>query len=240
MQDPKRTLTNGKDTHMHVVARQNMEQAFQHMAAGGSWEAVELSPNGKEVMEVHTVKAGPKLVEMIKVHYPQLHPTATSVATVKSQVSSIAVQDLDVLAHLVLEPARVALRDVHECTSAHHAAPVVLLTPWPAADVHPKPVQLAPPNDLQGAVAAPSSEALTSSLLYFSLREEVFPPDYYREGNLRAYRRCSIFTPAAESDPRRKFVGQFGGWPKRGSRGGSVVKVRLSENRCVEAPLKPP
>lgn len=231
VQDPKRTLTNGKDTHMHVVAKQNMEQAFQYMASGGSWDAVELSPNGKEVIAVHSVKAGPKLLELIKAKYPQLNPVATSVATVKSQVSSIAVQDLDVMAHLKLDPSVVQLRDLHELASAHRAAPVLLSHPTAATGIQPQPVLLYPPGDLSGAIAAPRFEALAASLLYFGGGNQSFPEGAYEEGTLRAYRRCLVYSPGAVGDPRRQLQGQIRGWPKGVSRGGSKVKVQLPNSR---------
>lgn len=232
VQDPKRTLTNGKDTHMHVVARQNQEQAFQHMASGGSWDAVELSPtNKREVVAVHRVKAGPKLIDLIAKHYPQLNPTATSVATVKSQVSSIAVQDFDVLSHLMLQPSRVALREVHELVSAHRAAPVITSKHPPPPEPQSLPVQLAASQGPAGSISAPSFESFESAIAYFGCPSQVFPSALYGDGSLRAYRKCSIFTPGDEGTPLRKLVGSIRGWPKGGNRGGSKVKVLLPGDR---------
>ena len=139
------------------------------------------------------------------------------------------------MAHLVLDPSVVNLRDLHEMASGHHAAPVLLSQPSAAAaaDVQPQPVHLSLPGNLSGAVAAPCFDVFAASLLYFNAGDQSFPGSAYAEGNLRAYRRCLVYSQGAVGDPRRQLQGDITGWPKRGCRGGSVVKVLLPNHRCV-------
>jgi len=132
-----------------------MEQALMHAARGDSWEAVEVEPGTNRVLGTRTVRAGPKLVELLLAKYPKLNPYQCGVATVRGAGSSILVEDRSVVQNLALDSSRVKCASTVETASGKRAAAVVLDHGGGAV----------PPFPFEGKVVSVPTAALYESFL---------------------------------------------------------------------------
>ena len=223
VQDPKRTLTNNRESHLQMVNSQNMEQALQVIARGDSWEASCVDPSTGTVTTKLT-SAGPKLVDLLLSKYPKLNPYTTSVATVRGQGSQIAVQDDRVVLNMTLTPNRVACRLVVVTPQGKRPALVQKDSSSGALSTVP-----AGPNR---TVPVPLVTVYSKALEQFP--DCCFPPtSWYASTAFVAFREMAVYNDAPCGDPRRHEIGKLVGWKEVLCSGGSHVRVNLQGSRCV-------
>ena len=188
--------------NLQMLDVDNIQQAVGFMGRGESWVAHYVDCDNSVVAA--TVKAGPKLVEMIAHHFPELNPFASSVATVKAQGSAIAVEDEDAFIHWQLDCDRVSCRGGY----GDHQGKRFLVVPPPERGVQ-KGEDVVWAGD--GKVELPRKELIGLSQSLFE--DEGFPDDdWFCSGNLQAFRELHVLTAGnGKSEPRHQLA-SITGW----------------------------
>ena len=192
-----------------------------------------LMPGTKTVEKITRRGAGPKLVQFIRTHYPKFHTYMSSVATVKDQGSSIAVQDDTVYVMTNLNESRVACHQPYR--TAHHRQahlPVRLDDDTPPT---PENMILLHRGDMRRYnlhIIAPSLLRYKESSTMLD-ESDSLPVEEWYTSPLQAYEVMKVYNDVDPLDIRRTETHSLHGWPIDENRGGSHVRVRLANNRWV-------